>query len=396
MAEVRFWSFIVQEFKHGYKLAFETTWPVWLVGVLLAILSLLIFLWWYTWGIIGGIGNWGDWIYYLLGIYDSAPEKTIFENGMSVSNLGLVAGAMASAMFSKQFRINFAPKLEYVKGLTGGVLMGSGAALAAGCNVGGFYCALGMFDLSGVVMMLGLAAGAYLGLLYLLWEMENLPSASDSGRNSSSRRSWEPVKPYLGLVLFILIILIFLLSSQAGSTQTGGLLFFGFLIGLIMHRGRFCFANAFREPFMTGDGKMMRGVLISLMVYVMGSAVIKWGYIQPPEAGVYHAFWLGSLIGGLVFGFGMILAGGCGSGTLWRVGEGHVKLWMAMAGMIISYSPSLAFLKNYDLTKWLSYHGVFMPNIFSWPISLSLFYLFCPFLILILFWNEKTEKFVLF
>ncbi len=81
-----------------------------------------------------------------------------------------------------------------------------------------------------------------------------------------------------------------------------------------MHRGRFCFANAFREPFMTGDGTMMKGVMISLMLYVGASVVIKWAYIQPPEAGVYHPYF-GALIGGMIFGFGMLLAGGCASGT---------------------------------------------------------------------------------
>ncbi|MCI5140639.1 MAG: hypothetical protein D3909_02705, partial [Candidatus Electrothrix sp. ATG1] len=39
--------------------------------------------------------------------------------------------------------------------------------------------------------------------------------------------------------------------------------------------------------------------------------------------------WVG-VAGGFLFGLGGMLAGGCGSGTLWRVGEGQLKLWIVV------------------------------------------------------------------
>jgi hypothetical protein len=377
---------------------FERQWPAWLSGIFLAGLALAIFMWWHTWGVAGGYNNWGDWILYHAGIYSGCPAKTPLANGMSVSNIGIVAGAFAAALLGNQFRVYGAPLLEYGKGFAGGVLMGVGAALAAGCNVGGFYSALGMFDLGGFGMMLGLFAGAYLGLRYLLWELEHLPQKSGLKTPECSVEGgldWCKVLPFLGVFVVVLILVGFQVYSSLGLTQMGGLLFFGFLIGLVMQRGRFCFANAFREPFMTGDSRMMRAVLLSLMLYLLGTAVIKWSYIQPPSAGVYHPFLLGSLIGGVIFGFGMLLAGGCATGTLWRVGEGQTKLWVAMAAFFLSNSPASRLLQQSGAKGWLG-SGVFAPELLGWQVSLILLYGLCVFLMVALLWNEKTERLVLF
>ena len=390
------WGFVRDQVTSGYSLAFGKDWPAWLSGIFLAILALLIFMWWQTWGVAGGYNNWGSWVLYSLGFFSEPPSQTPLTNGMSVSNIGIVLGALASALLGRQFRIFRAPSLEYAKGLVGGVLMGAGAALAAGCNVGGFYSALGMFDLSGFTMMIGLFAGAYLGLRYLLWEMEHMPQkTSVQAAAQKNSKSLVHLKPFLGFGVFIMVLILFQVSSLLDQTQMGGLLFFGFLIGMVMHRGRFCFANAFREPFMTGDSRMMRAVLLSLLIYALGSAVIKWSYIQPPESGIYHPFWLGSLGGGLIFGVGMLLAGGCASGTLWRVGEGHVKLWVALFGFLLANPLTHKLIEACHIQAWLG-SGIFMPEAISWQLTLGVYAVFVLALSLALIWNEKTEKFVAF
>lgn len=395
MAETGFFTYVKDEVKSGYNFIFGKKWPAWISGSLLAFLAILIFLWWHTWGIAGGYRNWGDWFYYLIGLYDKPPQKSPLENGMSVSNIGLVLGAFASALFSREFKINKAPKWEYLKGLIGGALMGIGAAFAAGCNVGAFYSAIGMLDLSGFAMMVGLCIGAFIGLKYLLWEMEhvNVGSVSTSTKKEGGF-DFNKVKPLFGFIVTILVLVVFFIYSKMDKAQMGGLLFFGFLIGMVMHRGRFCFANSFREPFMTGDGSMMKAVMISLMIYVSASAVIKWAYIQPPESGVYHPY-LGALVGGIIFGFGMLLAGGCASGTLWRMGEGHIKLWLAFAGFTLANSPTGMLIKKYELKKILG-HGIFAPNVLGWPISIILFFVFFIFVIILLKYNEETDRFVIF
>ena len=389
-------SALQEEVKDGYSAVFRNKWPSWVAGILISILALMIFLWNTPWGIAGGYRNWGDWIFYLAGINDARPELPWLHT-LSVSNIGILVGALASALLSRQFAIRMAPRLEYAKGAVGGILMGAGAAFASGCNVGGFYSALGVFSVGGYAMMIGLGAGAFIGLRYLLWEMERFPAKAAPVRaqeKAGPRRDWSGVQPIAGSIILAGAIAAFYLYAAYDLTKIGGLLFFGLLIGIIMHRSRFCFVRAFREPFMTGESDMVRAVALSLIIYGFGSAVIKWNWIQPPTMGVFHP-WIGSLTGGLVFGIGMLLAGGCASSTLWRAGEGHTKLMVAMLFFAIT-NPATHMLIKYEGIKNFLGSSYFMPEVMTWQVALPVFTGIMLFWMLIADWNEKTEAFVVF
>lgn len=380
-----------------YTAVFEANWPSWLAGVLLALLALLIFLWNVPWGIAGGYRNWGDWMLYGMQLSQTRPEQLPWLHAFSVTNFGLFAGALASALLSRQFSFRGAPLFEYGKGAVGGILMGAGAVLASGCNVGGFYSAVGVFSIGGYSMMVGLGIGAYIGLRYLLWEMEHLPQKA--GRPAAEKKAegidWSRKKQYLGGVILLLGVAAFYFYAAYGQTQIGGLLFFGLLIGLVMHRSRFCFVRAFREPFMTGNAAMVRAVAISLILYGMGSAVIKWSWLQPPDMGVFHPFWIGSLVGGVIFGVGMLLAGGCASSTLWRAGEGHTKLMITLVAFALTNSSVNQWMSNSAISELLG-SGFFLPRLISWQAAVPVFLAIITAWVLWAAWNEKTEKFVIF
>ncbi len=387
-----FFSFFKFQIKAGWNTLFsETKWPSWLCGIFLGILSLFMFMWWFVWGIAGGYKIWGDWFYYLIGIYKTKPKILPWFHGYSLSNIGIILGSLCASLFSGQFRINPAPFWEYIKGFLGGILMGIGAAFSMGCNVGGFYSAIGMLDISGFAMMIGLFLGSFLGLKYLLWELEHINVGSVC-KTELGFQGKKRISSFFGIMVFGSVLFLFWMLSRKDQTQMGGVLFLGFLIGIVMQRGRFCFANAFREPFMTGDSTMMRAVLLSLILYVSGTIIIKWAYIQPPKTWVFHPY-LGSFLGGVVFGFGMLLAGGCASGILWRLGEGHVKLCFAFLGFLMTHSLTHKLISTFELKKYLG-KGIFLPNVLGWPFSLVI--LICLFLVLYIFfkWNESTDKFV--
>jgi len=248
-------------------------------------------------------------------------------------------------------------------------------------------------------MMLGLGAGAYIGLRYLLWEMEHLPQKTVSRMKTDTGagrgRDWKKLQPVFGMFIVITGIAAFYTYSAFNLTKIGGLLFFGLLIGIVMHRSRFCFVRAFREPFMTGEADMVKAVAVSLMLFGFGAAVIKWNWIQPPEMGVFHPFWIGSLAGGLIFGIGMLLAGGCASSTLWRAAEGHTKLMVALVSFAAA-NPLTHALINYTGLKTALGSGYFMPEILSWHIALPVFGAVMIAWVLLAGWNERTEKFVIF
>ncbi|MEJ2656732.1 MAG: YeeE/YedE thiosulfate transporter family protein [Desulfobacterales bacterium] len=386
------------DIKNLYSTVFEQEWPAWLAGMLIAIIALMIFLWESPWTIAAGYNDWGNWFWHLANVYDKRPLVP-WLHPVSLSNTGILIGAFASALMARQFKIRRAPKLEYAKGLAGGIFMGIGASMAKGCNVGGFFSAVAMLSAGGFAMMLGLGIGAWIGLRYLLWEMEHLPSQAVYSKpkeaSASKTFDWLKIQPYFGGLTAIGVVAAFYIYASIDKTTAGGWLFFGFLIGLVMHRSRFCFVRAFRDPFMTGEAKMVKAVALSLIVYFAGVSVIKGAYIVDPGMGIYHPFVLGCLIGGFLFGIGMLLAGGCASSTLWRVGEGQTKLMVTMVSFALTNSLTAKFLEVSGINGKLG-HDIFLPNVLTWQITIPLLLAFFLAWILVAVWNEKTEKFVVF
>jgi len=392
LATTSFWSSLKEEARRNYIAIFEQEWPTWLAGIFIALVALLIFLWKGPWGVAAGYRNVGDWLLYAAGFGETQPLFP-WLHPITLTSGGLIIGGMVSALMSRQFRLHKAPPLEYAKSAGGGVLMGAGAVLAAGCNVGGFYTASAMLDMSGLAMMAGLIIGSWIGLRYLLWEMEHVPQKGVEQHLPGD--SWLRLQPYLGSVFMILVIATFYGYALFNRTELGGLLFFGFLIGLIMHRSRFCFVRAFRCPFMTGDAEMVKVVAMSLMIYGMGAAVIKWTWLQDPSMGVSHNFWIGSLLGGAIFGIGMLLAGGCASSTLWRIGEGQTKMVITFLAFALTNSLLATVLKNLSLYDKMG-EGLFIPDKLTWYVTVPSFLVFFVFWAFVAIWNEKSEKFVLF
>ena len=381
---------------HEYQKIFVNNWSMMTGGVLLGLMSVITFTWAMPWGVAGGIRNWGDWFFYEIGLYKIRPTAPIF-SPKSVLVIGLLWGALAAALMARQFAFRVPHRLELIKGAVGGVLLGIGAALASGCNVGGFYSSIGAFSLSGFAMMIGLLLGAYAGLKYLYWELEHLPAEpSSTAKTSSTKKSdgWKHWQPILGVGLIFGAYWVKEIYSFHGYVVVGGLFLCGIAFGFIMHRSRFCFARCFREPFMTGDSTATQAVIISLLICVVGFAVIKWTGLRDELAFTSSSFGLGGLVGGFIFGFGMLLTGGCGSGTVWRVAEGQVKLMVALATFALSTSLVKTMIRSTPSFRSLLGWKVFLPNLFGYPMTVCIIFLVMAAWYFLVTWNEETEFFV--
>ncbi len=386
-------SVLVGIIKGGYANIFDRQWSVYTAGLLLAIFSIIAFTISRPWGVVGGLRNWADWLFYAVGLYNKQPASALTSSG-SVLMFGLLWGAFASALLSRQFKIQNAPRLELIKGVIGGTLLGIGSALAGGCNLGGFYQALASLSLSGLTMAGGLLIGANLGIRYLYWEMENLTTGSVGG-GSGEKLDWRPFQPYFGIAALLAVITAAHLYSLEAYTTTGGLLLCTVAIGIVFQRSRLCFVAAFRDPFMTGESDKTKAVIVSLIIAMLAYAVLKWGGVRAENVYVTNTFWFGSLFGGLIFGFGMILAGGCGSGCAFRAGEGQIKLIVALFFFAIFNSLFKALMKASPTFTKLIGEKFFVPNYLPWAIGMGVIIVVLLAWYLFVTWNEETEKFVI-
>ena len=378
-----------------YEKVFGEQWPAWIGGVLFGFLSIALFAWEKPWSVADGVRNWGDWLLNAADVTDTfIIDPHLYST--SVLNLGIIGGAFAAALLARQFRIRGAPPWELLKGVIGGCLMGVGATLSFGCNIGGFFSATSALSLSGPAMMLGLMLGAIVGLKLLVWEVSHLelPEWMSRPRGTGSAGSsdtWRRLQPLAGVAILAVGAALALLYDGLDYTTRAGLLGFGLVIGIIMQRTRFCFVRAFREPFMTGHADATRAVAIAVVISTLGFTYLKWADFKDWEVFVRDSFWLGSLLGGFIFGIGMSLAGGCASGALWRAGEGHVKLWVAVACFALSASYFREWLVESGRRDRLG-EAVFLPDYVGWEMGVGAVILLMAIWYVCMTWNERKQK----
>ncbi|MDQ7157175.1 YeeE/YedE family protein, partial [Staphylococcus warneri] len=102
----------------------------------------------------------------------------------------------------------------------------------------------------------------------------------------------------------------------------------GVLLGFVMQRTRFCLAGGFRDMYVQKSNKMFYALLVAITVQSIGLFILtSLGLVNVPA----HTFPIvGTVIGSFVFGIGIVLAGGCATGTYYRAGEGLIGSWIAL------------------------------------------------------------------
>jgi uncharacterized protein len=100
------------------------------------------------------------------------------------------------------------------------------------------------------------------------------------------------------------------------------------VFGVIAQRTHFCTMGAVSDIVNMGDWTRMRMWALAIGVSILGfNAMVGLGWVEASKT-IYatpRVIWLSNLAGGFLFGFGMVLASGCGSKTLVRIGGGSLK-----------------------------------------------------------------------
>jgi uncharacterized membrane protein YedE/YeeE len=114
--------------------------------------------------------------------------------------------------------------------------------------------------------------------------------------------------------------------------------------GAIVQRTQFCTMGAVADIVSMGDWTRMRMWLLAIGVAMIGfNAMVALGWVQAAHS-VYaepRLIWLSHALGGLLFGFGMVLASGCGSKTLVRIGAGSLKAVVVFCVLAIASYATL-------------------------------------------------------
>jgi len=378
--------------------------------------------WWRPWGAVGAIRNWGDWVLYAAGYFNTDMQevvgfindegtrvltKSAWLNSGSVIGIGFVGGAFLSACLGGQFALRFPPYREVVKGVIAGILLGIGATLAGGCNVGGMYNAIGNLAANGFSMWLGLVLGVVFGLWLLYKEMEYI---SWGGGGSWTVEFPRAVQGILGIVTIAALIGgAYMYANYDGDDYSeyiaslSGILLISAGLGYTMQRGRWCMVQGFREPHMTGDCTLAKSVALSIFILAIGGAVLKYGVdmrfegdpVLAPMNYVRGTFGWGGVVGGFIFGLGAMLAGGCGSGTLWRVGEGQLKMWIVVPFFGLSSSMMTAWFKDMEFeADGVLGKYIYLPDVMGYGPTLIMISLIMALWYVIVTWNEDSNKLI--
>ncbi|GEK58609.1 hypothetical protein CHL76_10370 [Marinococcus halophilus] len=160
----------------GWKRIFRGSWPMMIAAVVLAVLNALTLLTrGQPWGITSAFALWGSKAAEAVGINASgwdywsgesaqALQTTIFADSTTVLNFGVILGAFIASAAGGLFKFTKVTIGNASASIIGGLLMGYGARLAFGCNIGAYFGGIASFSVHGYVWAVFALAGTFLAL----------------------------------------------------------------------------------------------------------------------------------------------------------------------------------------------------------------------------------------
>lgn len=139
----------------------------------------------------------------------------------------------------------------------------------------------------------------------------------------------------LGIIGFFALVSVLTYAYNDYYIYLSAYLWFGLIYGMCLQYGRFCFSSAFRDLFAVGVPRMVVGIMTATVCFgFVASIVTASGFstFHPSPSGLH------SVIAGLIFGVGMVLAGGCASGSLYKAGEGNGVALLVILSISVTQS----------------------------------------------------------
>ncbi|MBD7995308.1 selenium metabolism membrane protein YedE/FdhT [Arthrobacter sp. Sa2CUA1] len=274
--------------------------------------------------------------------------------------IAMLAGSLIAALYAGDFRLRLPPqKRRFAQALAGGIIAGFGARLAYGCNLAAMFTGIPQFSLHAWIFTAATALGTLAGVKLIKqrwWRGPTRPvpvylgapgSAAGNPKKKAAHRSVASIV-ILGLVAAALAY------AATGRGMLSVAIVFGAVFGILIQRGQICFTAAFRDLWVTRKTKLNDALILGLAAAVITTwLVLQIGGMDPltKPAGI------GTVIGGLLFGLGIIMAGACETGMMYRAMEGQTAAVVAFVGNIIG-----ATVLAYGWDTWGIYATLVAPS----------------------------------
>lgn len=286
------------------------------------------------WAVTGEFTRWGGNFLQLFGVDPShwAYFQAIKLKGEPINRtdgwivMGMLLGSLFSALMSQNFKWKVPrQKRRWVWGFVGGAFAGFGTRLAMGCNLAAFFTGLPQFSLHSWLFIVGTALGTYIGVkLAVLPIFKGKPKVEfgvHPAKVASSAPEQNHRQLYAAAIVFVVLAIIAIYYISAGQPLLGLAELFGAVFGLLIQRGQICFTSGLRDLWLTGRGTLAKAIILGMAIQTVGTAIFIFKGAQP----ITHWASPGALIGGVLFGIGIVIAGGCETGWMYRLMEGQVQ-----------------------------------------------------------------------
>jgi len=155
------------------------------------------------------------------------------------------------------------------------------------------------------------------------------------------------------------------------SPKLGLLAFIGLLMGLTLYHAAFGFASAYRRLFVSGEinGILGQLLMLALATCLFAPVLVAGNFMGNSVSGAVAPFGWQVAIGALMFGLGMQLGGGCGSGTLFTIGAGSPRMLITLCGFVAG-----SFWASLHMTWWASLPklgALSLASLLGWPVALG-------------------------
>lgn len=333
---------VFEQVKKLYSTWFGSYWSPYLVMALAGILSAVYFGITHTvWAVTGEFTRLGGHILEFIGvdISDWAYFDLVHMDGTTWTRTdgwivwGMFIGALITILLSSNFKIRMPrQKRRYVQGFVGGIIAGFGARLALGCNLAAFFTGVPQFSLHSWIFIVATGAGTFLGARLVNTRWWKGKPVLKMGGTVPSVKSGKNRQPLLGAMLGLAYIALIVYFYVTGRTMLGTAALFGAAFGILIERGQICFTSAFRDLWISGRATMTKAIAVGMAVSSVATLIVILVYGLDPITKIAAP---STFIGGLLFGLGIVMAGGCETGMMYRLMEGQVVFLPVFIGNII-------------------------------------------------------------